>query len=161
MHMQEAQLADMLGKRWQHIRGMTYDFVDVLQPSDLGLALPFPEARPIGYQLWCMTGAHESYLRHLEHGEWQGFSCSMDTADDLSPAGIKRLMQQSDTKMLQLLGQVDLEARLKSGEFGYELVQQMIEHEMHHQGQLINLIFCHHLPIPQSWQAKWALSYED
>ncbi len=153
-------LAQMLGKRWLHVRGMTYDFIDMLKPDDLGLRLPFPESQPIDYQLWCMTGASESYLKHLEHGEWQGFASSMDTAEDLSPNGIKALMRKTDVKLIDLLETVDLEAQLKSDEPGYELVQRMIEHEMHHQGQLINLMFCHHLPIPKSWADKWALAYE-
>ncbi len=153
-------LSQMLEKRWLHVRSMTYDFIDVLTPDDLGLKLPFPESRPIGYQLWCMTGASESYLKHLEYGEWQGFASSMDTAEDRSPNGIKAIMRKTDTGLIELLKTVDLEAQLKNDEPGYELVQRMIEHEMHHQGQLINLMFCHHLPIPKSWADKWALAYE-
>lgn len=150
---------NILGQRWLHVRSMTYDFIDVLKPDDLGLRLPFAESRSIGYQFWCMTGASESYLKHLEHGEWQGFSSSLDTTDDLSPAGIKRNMQKTDTDLLYLLQSIDLEAQLRSNEPGYDLVLRMIEHEMHHQGQLINLMFCHHLAIPKSWADKWALEY--
>jgi hypothetical protein len=46
-----------------------------------------------------------------------------------------------------------------STEYGYEIVLQMIKHEMHHHGQLINFMFCFHLPIPDSWQEEWALAY--
>jgi hypothetical protein len=153
-------LAQILGQRWLHVRGMSYDFLDVLNPNDLGLKLPFPESQSIGYQFWCMAGASESYLKHLEHGEWQGFSSSLSTANDPSPNDIKAIMQKTDARLITVLGDVDLYAQLKSGEPGYELVQRMIEHEMHHQGQLINLMFCHHLPIPTSWADKWALAYE-
>jgi hypothetical protein len=54
-----------------------------------------------------------------------------------------------------------LQATLKNGQPGYEVVQRMIEHEMHHHGQLINFMFCHHLPIPPSWNEEWALAYDD
>lgn len=158
--MANTALNNILSRRWLHVRGMTYDFIDVLKLDDLGLKLPFPESRPIGYQLWCMTGASESYLKHLQHGEWQGFSSSMDAADDLSPSGIKTLMRKTDDTLIDTLKTMDLDAPLKSGEHGYELVQLMTEHEMHHQGQLINLMFCHHLPIPKSWADKWALAYD-
>ncbi|MBV7333222.1 hypothetical protein KFU94_34315 [Chloroflexi bacterium TSY] len=35
---------------------------------------------------------------------------------------------------------------------------RLVEHEAHHQGQLINFIYAHDLPIPFSWVDKWALS---
>ncbi len=152
-------LAEILGQRWLHVRSMSYDFLDVLKPDDLNLKLPFPESQSIGYQFWCMVGASESYLKHLEHGEWQGFASSLDTADDPSPSGIKAIMQKTDTQLIEQLGRMDLYVQLKSGEPSYEVVQLMIEHEMHHQGQLINLMYCHHLPIPRSWADTWALSY--
>jgi hypothetical protein len=155
------ELAEIFLKRWLGVRAMTYDFLDVLQTSDLGLRLPFPESQPIGYQIWCMTGAHESYLKELEFGEWQGFSSSVSQLADPTPAALKANMQRSDARMAELLRTRDLTAWLSGGKYGYELAQLMIEHEMHHQGQLINLMFCHHLPIPKSWQDKWALSYDE
>jgi hypothetical protein len=159
--MTSSELAEIFLKRWLHVRSMTYDYLDMLDESQLSLKLPFPESQPIGYQFWCMTGAHESYLKELEFGDWQGFSSSMDQLEHPTPAAIKANMQQSDRKMAELLRAKDLEAKLDSGKYGYELVQLMIEHEMHHQGQLINLMYCHHLPIPKSWRDKWALSYEE
>jgi hypothetical protein len=158
--MTSSDLSDIFFKRWLSIRAMTYDFLDVLKESDLGLKLPFPESQPIGYQFWCMTGAHESYLKELEFGDWQGFSSSMDQLEHPTPTAIKVNMQRSDEKMAELLRTKNLTVKLDSGKYGYELVQLMIEHEMHHQGQLINLMFCHHLPIPESWRDKWALSYD-
>jgi hypothetical protein len=159
--MTSSELGEILLRRWLHIRSMTYDYLDVLDQSQLSLKLPFPESQSIGYQFWCMTGAHESYLKELEFGDWQGFSSSMDQLEHPSPPAIKANMQRSDQRMAELLRTKDLGVRLDSGKYGYGLVQLMIEHEMQHQGQLINFMFCHHLPIPKSWQDKWALSYED
>jgi hypothetical protein len=146
---------------WKKIRQLTCDYLDVLDESHLGLRLPFPESQPLGYQFWCMVGAHESYLRKLEHGEWQGFSCSLEEFDKVTSALIKKQMMRSDAALERLLGEMDLGSALKNGQPAYEVVMQMIKHEMHHHGQLINLTFCHHLPIPDSWQQEWALAYAD
>lgn len=145
-------------QQWEGIRGMTYDYLAVLSPTDLSLRLPFPESQDLLYQLWCMVGAHESYLRELQAGSWQGFSCSLDALQDYTLEAIARQMRTSDQAMAALLGEMDLEALMTDGRHKYEVVQRMIEHEMHHHGQLIAFLYCHHLPIPESWARKWALS---
>jgi hypothetical protein len=154
-------LADILLSEWKKIRQLTYDYLDVLGESHLSLQLPFTESQPLGYQFWCMVGAHESYLKELECGEWQGFSSSLEEFDRVTPAIIKQQMMNSDAAMEKLLKTMDLQIPLKSGRPAYELVMQMIKHEMHHHGQLINYMFCHHLPIPDSWHREWALAYAD
>jgi len=131
-----------------------------LQPSDLALKLPFPEFQSLSYQFFCIVGAHESYLRQLEHGSWQGFSSSVSGIPNLTPAIIKEHMQRSDAAMADLVKRIDLTQRLTDGSYGYEVVQRMIEHEMHHHGQMINFLFCHQLPIPESWHEKWELERE-
>jgi len=154
-------LSTILLAQWQEIRQLTYDYLDILQPAQLKLTLPFPESQALGYQFWCMVGAHESYLKKLEHGEWQGFASSLDTFDEVTPAVIKGQMQTADEKMKHVLTTMDAETRLNNGQPAYEVVFQMIKHEMHHHGQLINFMFCHHLPIPESWQDEWALSHDE
>ena len=160
MHQQSSQLSTILLSEWQSIRQLTYDYLAILEPHHLELRLPFPESQPLGYQFWCMVGAHESYLKKLEHGAWQGFASSLSQFDPVTPAVIKQQMQQADAKMAQLLEQIDLLATQASGEPNHAIVFQMIKHEMHHHGQLINFLFCHHLPIPPSWQDEWALRYD-
>ena len=152
--------ADILLAEWKAIRQLTYDYLNVLESSHLALKLPFPESQPLSYQFWCMVGAHESYLKKLKHGVWQGFSSSLDDFDPVTPAIIKQQMMKSDAEMAELLNELDLHAPLKNGQPGHEVVMQMIKHEMHHHGQLINLMFCHHLPIPESWRDEWALKYD-
>jgi hypothetical protein len=156
-----ASLSDILATEWQKIRRLTYDYLDMLDTPQLELTLPFPESKSLGYQFWCMVGAHESYLKKLEHGEWKGFSSSLDQVAQVTPAIIKQQMMQADAIMQGLLARINLEQRLKNGQPGYEVVMQMIKHEMHHHGQLINFLFCHHLPIPPSWHDEWALAYDD
>jgi len=43
-----------------------------------------------------MTGAHESYLRRLETGAWQGFASSLDQYDSVRPEIIAQQMRQTD-----------------------------------------------------------------
>lgn len=153
-------LSQILLHQWQDIRGLTYDYLAQLSSEQLSLRLPFEKSQTLGYQFWCMVGAHESYLAKLETGAWQGFGCSLDGAGEMTPALIREKMQAADARMAALLGSMDLEQRLANGRPAYEVVMQMIKHEMHHHGQLINFLYCHRLPIPATWQDEWALAYD-
>jgi hypothetical protein len=156
-----ASLAEILLRQWQQIRQLTYNYLDVLDPSHLTQTLPFPESQSLGYQFWCMVGAHESYLKKLEHGSWQGFASSLSLypAESWTPALIHKHMARADTKMVDLLTNMNLEVPLSSGQPGYEVVMQMIKHEMLHHGQLINFLYYLRLPIPALWHEEWALAY--
>lgn len=154
------ELSSVLLEQWQAIRGLTYDFLAPLAPEQLALRLPFARSQSLGYQFWCMTGAHESYLRKLETGAWQGFASSLDGLAEVTPALITAQMQAADARLADLLASMDLSRPLANGQPAYEVVMQMIKHEMHHHGQLINFLYCHELPIPASWQEEWALSYD-
>jgi len=153
-------LSQILLDQWQGIRALTYDYLAQLSTDQLELRLPFETSQTLGYQFWCMTGAHESYLTKLETGAWQGFACSLDGAGEITPDLIVERMQAGDTRMAGLLTGMDLEQPLANGQPAYEVVMQMIKHEMHHHGQLINFLYCHRLPIPASWQDEWALAYD-
>ncbi|MBX3050592.1 MAG: DinB family protein [Caldilineaceae bacterium] len=153
-------LSQLLLNQWQGIRGLTYDYLALLSTEQLALRLPFETSQSLGYQFWCMTGAAESYLRKLETGAWPGFACSLDGAGLLTPELIREKMQATDAQMEEVLAEMPLEEPLANGQPAYEVVMQMIKHEMHHHGQLINFLYCHHLPIPASWQDEWALSYD-
>ena len=153
-------LSHILLNQWQGIRALTYDYLAQLSTEQLALRLPFDASQNLGYQFWCMTGAHESYLRKLETGDWQGFACSLNGVGKITPALIGEKMREADERMAELLAGMDLEKTLPNGQPAYEVVMQMIKHEMHHHGQLINFLYCHRLPIPISWQDEWALSYD-
>ena len=144
---------------WRHIRRQTYDYLDMLETHHLELRLPFSESQTLGYQFWCMVGAHESFLRALVHGGWQGFSCSLDEREQITPATIKAQMQQGDGRLAELLQTLPLETHTVGDQPAHKTVFRMIEHEMHHHGQLINFLFCHHLSIPPTWRDEWSLQY--
>lgn len=154
-------LSDILSNQWRELRQLTYDYIDMLEPEQLSLTLPFPESTPIVQQFWCMLGAQESYTKVLIHGTWQGFNSSLRQLDTATPSEVKAKMVAADQVLLDQIATMDLAESLENGKYGYEIVQRIIAHEGLHHGQLINLMFCHHLPIPQSWQDEWALSYGD
>jgi len=153
-------LSHILLDQWQGIRALTYDYLAQLSTDQLALRLPFETSQTLGYQFWCMTGAHESYLAKLETGAWQGFACSLDGAGELTLDLIVETMRAGDARMAGLLAGMNPEYPLANGQPAYEVVMQMIKHEMHHHGQLINFLYCHHLPIPATWQDEWALAYD-
>jgi hypothetical protein len=70
-------------------------------------------------------------------------------------------MQKADGTLIELLTSMSLEQRLQNGQYAYEVMFQLIKHESHHHGQLINFMFCYRLPIPQSWYEEWHLSYDE
>ena len=70
-------------------------------------------------------------------------------------------MQQADEVLAQLLSTISADHRLQNGQYAHEVVFQIIKHESHHHGQLINFMFCFRMPIPPSWQNEWALSYDE
>lgn len=154
-------LAEISVQQWLNIRQMTYDYLAVLQAPDLDLVLPFPKSQSLAFQFVCMVGAHESYLKQLEHGRWQGFASTLEGLVPLTPALIQKYMLLDDADFIDLVGRKDLTEKIADGSYGYEVVQRMVEHEMHHQGQLINFLFCHSFPIPPSWHEKWALAYDE
>jgi uncharacterized damage-inducible protein DinB len=153
-------LAKILLKQWHDLRRLTYDYLNVLEVGHLERTLPFAASQSLGYQFWCMVGAQESYLKKLELGAWQGFASSLDRFDVVTPALIKQQMLAADDTLTRLLGRFTLEEQLHNGQYRYEVVMQMIKHESHHHGQLINFMFYLRLPIPPSWHDEWALSYD-
>jgi hypothetical protein len=136
-------------KHWQQLRQGTYQFLDGIKESDLNLKLPFPKSQTIRYQFHCMCGAQESNIPLICEGKWKGYSSSLDKLGQTDIATIKTHLRAADKQMLVAMKQTD---------FSLTNYMILIEHEAHHQGQLINFIYAHDLPIPKSWQEKWALS---
>ena len=75
------EIAEIVSNHWIQLREMTYDLLEVLEVSDLGLKLEFERSQSIGYQFWCMLGAQESWISLIESGEWGGFSCSVKSLE--------------------------------------------------------------------------------
>lgn len=143
---------------WLQLRGMTYDLLGELKSEDLDKKLPFPASQDILYQFNCMIGSQESNIPLITKGVWEGFSSSLDNEPQKTIEVIKTHMQEADNKLFEALQNTDLLSKYSDG--GSPIMNYMIlvEHEAHHQGQLINFIYACDLPIPKSWADKWALS---
>ncbi len=147
---------------WRQLRGMTYDLLDAITDADLSKKLPFSESQDVQYQFWCMLGTQESWTSLLVSGVWEDWSCSLDKEDvkQVSLEGIKQHMRTADKQLFEALERDDLLRKFEDGSTPLMNYMILIEHESHHHGQLINSIYAHHLPIPESWEAKWALTRE-
>jgi len=140
---------EQVKKHWQQLRKGTYQFLDGIKETDLDLKLPFAKSQTIRYQLHCMCGAQESNISLIVEDKWNGYSSSLDKLGKTDLATIKTHLQAADKQML---------AAMKKADFSLVNYMILVEHEAHHQGQLINFIYAYNLPIPKSWQEKWALS---
>ena len=155
------ELTKIISNHWNQLRVMTYDLLDVLEVSDLGLKLGFERSQSIGYQFWCMLGAQESWISLIESGKWGGFSCSVSSLEGNTVIeDFKGQMLLADELLLRTLKSVDISQEFGDGRTPLSNYMNLVEHESHHQGQLINFIYAHDLPIPKSWEAKWALRRE-
>lgn len=151
-------LSQEIVRHWQQLRGMTYDFMELISDKDLKKRLPFPESQDIFFQLNCMLGAQESNLSLISEGVWEGFSSSLDDKKTVTVALIFEHMRAADRALLSLLNKTDLLAPFSDGSTPLQHYLVLVEHESHHQGQLINFIYACGLPVPQSWHDKWALT---
>jgi len=142
-------LFEQVKAHWQQLREGTYQFLDGIKESDLDLKLPFSKSQTIRYQFHCMCGAQESNLSLIIEDKWNGYSSSLDKLGKTDLATIKTHLQAADKQML---------AAMKKADFSLTNYLILVEHEAHHQGQLINFIYAHNLAIPKSWQEKWALT---
>lgn len=137
-------------KHWLQLREGSYQFLEGIKEADLDLKLPFPKSQNIRYQFHCMCGAQESNIPLIIEGKWKVYVSSLDSLGKTDKATIKKHLRAADKKMLTAMTKAD---------FILENYMVLVEHEAHHQGQLINFIYAYRLPIPKSWQEKWALSY--
>ena len=149
---------------WQDLRGRTYDLMDVLADADLDARLPFAESQNILYQFYCMLGTQESWPPVLLEGRMTGWDCSLQPA----PAGevlpverVRQGMEAADADLRAAFEQVDWLHVFEDGTTPLAGYYRLVEHESHHHGQLINLIYANNLPIPDSWADSWALTRDE
>lgn len=153
-------LLQQIKEHWKQLRGMTYDLLNELKEEDLGKKLPFPESQDIKYQFNCMIGAQESNIPLITKGVWEGFSSSLDNENQVTIENIKKHMEDVDNKLFGALESINLLDKFEDGTSPLMNYMVLVEHESHHQGQLINFIYACNLPIPKSWADKWALTEE-
>jgi len=145
--------------QWEDLRGRTYDFLDVITPEDLIKKLPFPDSQSLYYQLDCMLGTTETFTDFIRTGEWERWHCSLPNHVESVPIEqIREHMKQSDEQLLKIFDQETLLIKQQDTTSPLQKYMRLVEHEAHHQGQLINFIYALNLPIPYSWEETWELT---
>ena len=123
------------------------DIVESLEPSLLTQQLEVPKSKSIGEHMWCLVGARESYSRALLVGQWDGFSCSLESDENL--ADINDALKSSQVMFEQVIEGVQTWTQERD-----ELLVRLLEHETMHEGQLIRHVFALGHTLPDS--TKWA-----
>ncbi|MCW1968295.1 MAG: hypothetical protein KIH69_009295 [Anaerolineae bacterium] len=127
---------------------LTHDLVDHLDEAALNLDLPNLPSNRIAGQLWCMVGARESYLKAIEMGAWNGFSCSLSTPR----------MKQSVIAALQTTHQHMSNLSFDGlSDTQITLAFDLLEHEIQHHGQLIRFVYANKLTFPASWHKRYTV----
>ncbi len=145
-------LAEIIREKLQRSFQLYDDLVAGLSDEDLQRKLPGIRSNTLAGQLWCVVGARESYTRGIAAGEWQGFSCSLDSAGAASTAAIREALRDSAVANIALLRDLDAFDDARSG-----LLLDLLEHEAAHQGQLIRYLYGLELAIPERWKTRYAL----
>lgn len=127
---------------------LTHDFVFHLDETCLSLDLPNLPSNRIAGQLWCIVGARESYIRAIEKGAWQGFSCSLATPK--SKESVLESLQETDKKLREI-------NFMGLGDAQIDLVFDLLEHEIQHHGQLIRFVYANGLTFPESWRERYTV----
>jgi len=128
---------------------LSYDYVDVIPAASLALRLPNLPANSIGEQLWCIVGARESYLRALHGGQWRGFSCSLK--NPLHKDMVLSKLEDTSRSLLEFLQSATLT------EATFNLLVDLLEHEVQHHGQLIRYSYANKIVFPQSWTDRYTV----
>ncbi len=127
---------------------LTHDLVAHLEEEFLALDLPNLPSNQISGQLWCVVGARESYLKALEVGCWQGFSCSLTTPH------LKQSVLEALEATRQQLGEIDF---TNFTDAQIDLAFALLEHEVQHHGQLIRFVYGNKLSFPTSWNKRYTV----
>ena len=123
------------------------ELVEGLDPELLGAKLDVPGNKSVADHIWCVIGARESYTRAIEAGRWQGFACSLTEVGEID-AHLTAL-DASATAFHQTL-----EAIFDFDDAREDLLLDLLEHEVMHEGQLIRHLKALAQPLPSS--IKWA-----
>ncbi len=139
---------EKLKAKLDHAFKLTHDLVVHLNEAALALDLPNLPSNRISGQLWCVVGARESYIRAIQVGHWQGFSCSLTRSPTKSAVLAALEMTHKRLETLDFLGLNDTQLDLAFG---------LLEHEVQHHGQLIRFVYGNGLTFPDSWNKRYTV----
>ncbi len=152
------ELLQQTKQQWKNLRGRTYDFLDVIKQEDLQKKLPFPASQSIYYQLDCILGTTETITDFIKTEKKTKWHCSLpNEVLDMPIETIKEHLRKSDHVLFETLDNVNLLTMQQDNTSPLQKYMELVEHESHHHGQLINFIYALDLPIPESWAKIWEL----
>lgn len=122
------------------------DIIPQISAQEIDVILDVPKDKSISQHLWCVVGARESYARAISVGEWQGFSCSLQS---LGIADFEQALQSSGDALVAAIHAVE-----DWNERRDQLLLAVAEHEVMHEGQLIRHVYGMGKELPDSW--VWA-----
>ena len=105
-----------------------------------------------GGQFWCIIGARQSYTKAIVSGGWLGFSCSLTRNQSKEPRSIEAALGETKDQALAAIASNDLSDRQ------WQLVFDLWEHEVLHQGQLIRYFYANGIPFPADFASRYDLA---
>ncbi|MCC5996636.1 MAG: hypothetical protein JJU18_09745 [Oceanicaulis sp.] len=131
---------------------LTNSLGEGLAADDLGRRIDQVPSNSIGSQFWCVVGARESYRRGMLAGEWQGFSCSLAREQTRQPASMQAALAQTRDDILKTA------AAMEWGGQAAQLLFDLWEHEVMHQGQLVRYFYANAIAFPAAFASRYALA---
>ncbi len=126
-----------------------HDLIAFLPEASLSNNLPGLPSNELGQQLWCVVGARNSYLKALKAGEWQGFECNLAWEETGSKKSVSIELESTAAALISFLS--------RGVDYSENLLLDLLEHEVQHQGQLIRYLYGLKLGVPGSWKERYNL----
>jgi hypothetical protein len=148
---QEDRFMSVLTQRIARTLLITNQLADGLSAEALSFRNGKAASNTIGAQFWCIVGARESYARAYEAGVWQGFACSLQSAEE--PDVVRTALATSMSKVDACLEHAAqcVDARRK------HILVDLLEHETQHHGQLIRYFYANGQIFPEAFAKRYAL----
>ncbi len=126
------------------------DLLNVCDTKTLSQVLGKPESYALGHHFWCVIGARESHVRSLQKGTWDEVACSLEYDDALDKEKLLGSLVASETLIKTYLNE-----ETEWTDEREQLLLDLLEHEVRHQGQLIRYGIYFDITFPESWKKKF------
>ncbi|WP_456278964.1 hypothetical protein [Bacillus sp. AK128] len=140
---------ELIRQRLLQALSLTDDFFNHINEGCLGLRISDAPSNTIGEQAYCIIGARESYLKALKVGHWAGFDCSLIETNDQTLLISKLEETHRNIEIFLIDSSV--------GEINYNLLIDLLEHEVQHHGQLIRYAYANKIQFPKSWNIRYTV----
>ncbi len=131
---------------------LTFGLSQMMSASTLESRIKDVPSNSMGSQFWCIVGARQSYTRGIAAGGWQGFSCSLTPTQSKDPASIQASLRQTHDDAIAAVTNQEL------SDAQWQLVMDLWEHEVQHQGQLIRYFYASAIAFPTDFANRYNLA---